>query len=340
MRYGTGHPGYLTGVDLDEVAGRLYALPLSEFTAARTAEARAAKEAGQAALAREIGKLRKPTVSAWAVNRAAREHPGELGELLALGEELREAWAAQDSSALAELIRRRAEVTGRVSRLIRQEYELSAAAAAEVDQTLEAAVVDAGAADQVRRGCLVKPLSYSGFAPAPAPATGGKKAARRAEVKEGEAAGQAGRRAEGGTADEARAEAAGRGGPRGEVESAEERARAEGGGGRSGRRTKAEAAKERKEAEAARRAEDEARRARERAEAEERKAQERAEAEAAHREWSAVLAEAEQEHDERAERVSRLEKKLAKARKRLEAAARRLEVARREERHARARLND
>lgn len=320
MRYGTGHPGYLTCVDLDEVAGRLYALPLSEFTAARTAEARAAKEAGQAALAREIGKLRKPTVSAWAVNRAAREHPGELGELLALGEDLREAWAAQDASALAELIRRRAEVTGRVSRLIRQESELSAAAAAEVDQTLEAAVVDAGAADEVRRGCLVKPLSYSGFAPAPAPATGGKKAARRAEVKEGEAAG--------------------RGGPRGEVESAEERARAEGGGGRSGRRTKAEAAKERKEAEAARRAEDEARRARERAEAEERKARERAEAEAAHREWSAVLAEAEQEHDERAERVSRLEKKLAKARKRLEAAARRLEVARREERHARARLND
>src|SRR5690606_16266976 len=182
---------------------------------------------------------------------------------LALGEDLREAWAAQDASALAELIRRRAEVTGRVSRLIRQESELSAAAAAEVDQTLEAAVVDAGAADEVRRGCLVKPLSYSGFAPAPAPATGGKKPARRAEVKEGEAAGQAGRRAE------------------------------------------AEAAKERKEAEAARRAEDEARRARERAEAEERKARERAEAEAAHREWSAVLAEAEQEHDERAERVSR-----------------------------------
>lgn len=149
------------------MAARLYALPPSEFTAARTAEARAAKEAGRTGLAREIGALRKPTVSAWAVNRAAREHRDAMDELLAVGEELREAWAAQDAEALAEATRRRAEVTGRLSRLIREESELSAAAAAEVDRTLDAAVVDADAAAQVRGGRLVKPLSYSGFAPAP-----------------------------------------------------------------------------------------------------------------------------------------------------------------------------
>ncbi len=249
------------------MAGRLYALPPSDFTAARTAEAREAKEAGDAALAREIGKLRKPTVSAWAVNRAAREHADELGELLAVGEELRAAWAAQDSDALAAATRRRGEVTGRLSRLIREAADLSAAAAAEVDQTLDAAVVDADAADEVRRGRLAKPLSYSGFAPAPVSAA---PAARRKKPPPPE---------------------------------------------------------------------DEARKAEERAEAEAREAKERAEAEAAHREWSETLAEAQREHGERADKVARLEKRLAKARKRLEAAAHRLDVARREERHARARLN-
>ncbi|MEV1179251.1 hypothetical protein, partial [Nonomuraea sp. NPDC049784] len=130
-------------MDLDEVAGRLYALPPSEFTAAREAEARAAKEAGDVRLAREIAKLRKPTVSAWAVNRLAREHPEELAELLDVGERLRAAWQEQDAGALAELTRRRGDVTAKVGRLARQQGGLSSAAAAEVDQTLEAAVVDA-----------------------------------------------------------------------------------------------------------------------------------------------------------------------------------------------------
>ncbi|WP_195898503.1 hypothetical protein [Nonomuraea cypriaca] len=173
-------------MDLDEVAGRLYALPPSEFTAARAAEARAAKDAGDVRLSRDIAKLRKPTVSAWAVNRIAREHPAELTELLEVGERLRAAWQEQDAEALAELTQRRGAVTGTVSRLARQAGDLSPAAAAEVDQTLDAAIVDAEAAEQVRRGDLVKPLSYSGFAPAPA--TRERPPARRRKTPEDAAA--------------------------------------------------------------------------------------------------------------------------------------------------------
>lgn len=154
-------------MDLDEVADRLYALPPAEFTAARAAEAGAAKDAGDVRLARDIGTLRKPTVSAWAVNQASREHAAELEELLRLGEDLRAAWQAHDADALAELTKRRAKVTGKLSKLVRA--GLSASAAAEVDQTLDAATVDAEAAEQVRQGRLAKPLSYSGFAPAPIP---------------------------------------------------------------------------------------------------------------------------------------------------------------------------
>ncbi|MEU8325664.1 hypothetical protein AB0C33_45480 [Nonomuraea sp. NPDC048881] len=281
-------------MDLDEVAGRLYAVPPAEFTAARAAEVRAAKEAGDVRLSRDIAKLRKPTVSAWAVNRLARQHPAELAELLGVGERLRAAWQAQDAGALAELTRSRGEATAKVARLARQAGGLSAAAASEVDQTLDAAVVDAGAADQVRAGRLAKPLSYSGFAPAPAPAP----APAASTAASATAA-----------SSEPRPGARGR--------------------GRAGKDAAAEA-----------RAEAEARQAREAKEAKEaRKAKERAEAEAAHREWAEALESVTRDHDERAEKVARLERKLAKARKRLEEVRQRLEVTRREERQARRRLD-
>ncbi|MEU8150475.1 hypothetical protein [Nonomuraea sp. NPDC048901] len=280
-------------MDLDEVAGRLYGLPPSEFTAARDAEARAAKDAGDVRLARDIAGLRKPTVSAAAVNRLAREHRDDLGELLALGQELREAWERHDAEALAELTRRRGELAGRLSRLVRREAGLSAAAAAEAEQTLDAAVVDAGAAEEVRRGRLAKPLSYSGFAPAPAPAAPRGKPAKK---------------------------------PTDSTASAESASEAKGAAAKSAEAKRAEA-EEREEAEAKRRAEAEAR-----------KAAERQEALDAHREWVAALEQAVQEHDERAERVAGLERKLAKARKRLAESAQRLEVAKREERHARHRI--
>ncbi|MEV0587697.1 hypothetical protein [Nonomuraea sp. NPDC050310] len=246
-------------MDLDEVAGRLYALPPAEFTAARQAEVQAARAAGEAALAREIGALRKPTVSAWAVNRLAHEHPDALGELLALGEELRAAWSAHDADALAELTQRRSRLTGRLSRQARELAGLTAAASAEVDQTLDAAVVDADAAEQVRRGHLAKPLSYTGFAPAPVPRE------------------------------------------------------------RPGRKPKEASEDEVREAEA-------------------KKAREREEAEAAYTEWRDLLAQAAQEHQERADKVARLTKKLEKARRRETEARQRLDVARREERLARQRL--
>ncbi|MEV0353780.1 hypothetical protein AB0H88_49215 [Nonomuraea sp. NPDC050680] len=286
-------------MDLDEVAGRLYELPPSEFTAAREAEARAAKDAGEVRLARDIAGLRKPTVSASAVNRLAREHPDDLGELLSLGQELREAWERHDAEALAELTRRRGELAGRLSRLIRREAGVSAAAAAEAEQTLDAAVVDAGAAEEVRRGHLAKPLSYSGFAPAPAPAPAprGKPAKKPAASTTSADSAPEARSAEARSAEARSAEA----------RSAE--------------------AKKRQEAETKRREETEAR-----------KAAERQQALDTHREWVTALEQAVQEHDERAERVAGLERKLAKARKRLAESAQRLEVAEREERHARHRV--
>ncbi|GAA3094950.1 hypothetical protein [Nonomuraea salmonea] len=261
-------------MDLDEVADRLYGVPPPEFTAARAEAARAAKEAGDAGLAKEIAKLGKPTVSAWAVNRLSREHSAELDELLEVGERLRAAWQEQDADELAELTRLRGEVSAKVGRLARQAGDLSAAAATEVDQTLDAALVDEEAAAEVRRGRLAKPLRYSGFAPAPVTRPRPSRAKKKGAAEEADETGEAGEAAE------------------------------------------------------ARRREEEAAR----------KVKEREEAEAAHREWLATLESAQREYDERAEKVERLEKKLAKARKKLDDARQRLEVTKREERHARQRL--
>lgn len=161
-------------MDLDEIADRLYGLDVSDFIAAREAEARAAKQAGRGDLARQVAALRKPTVAAWAVNQLSRRHPDELAELLDLGEDLRAAWAAQDADALAELTARRARLSQRLVRL-------APSSGAEVEQTLDAATVDADAADQVRQGRLARPLSYSGFAPAPAPASRSRPARKPSE---------------------------------------------------------------------------------------------------------------------------------------------------------------
>lgn len=164
--------GYTWSVDVDEAADRLYGMVPEEFTSARDALAKEVKAAGDATLAKRIKALRKPTVVAWAVNRTARERSQELGRLLDLGRRLRDAWRAQDADALAEAGRERTPLVARLVRSVRETAEaaghpLAPAADLEIEQTLDAAVVDEDAAEQVRRGTLARPLSYSGFTPAP-----------------------------------------------------------------------------------------------------------------------------------------------------------------------------
>lgn len=147
---------------LDEAAEQLYALSPGEFTAARN---RLVKETGD----KEIGKLRKPTVLAWAVNQVVRSHPAEIGELLAVGEQMRAAWASGDGDALAALGPRRSAAVATVSRLVMRAASGRLNSPAELEQTLDAAIIDAGAADQVRSGRLAGALRYSGFVPTSVP---------------------------------------------------------------------------------------------------------------------------------------------------------------------------
>jgi hypothetical protein len=73
----------------------LYGLPLDEFTAARDAEAKRLRADGDAEAAKEVKALRKPSRSAWAINRAVRAEPGAMQDLVDAGARLAR---AQDSA--------------------------------------------------------------------------------------------------------------------------------------------------------------------------------------------------------------------------------------------------
>ncbi|MFD7438027.1 hypothetical protein [Streptomyces sp. NPDC059861] len=150
-------------MDFDAVADELYGLRPEHFTTARDTHAAAARKAGDRALAERIGKLRRPSLSAWAGNLLVREQPDEVEPLLRLGEGLRQAHHDLDGAQLRELMRRQRVL---VSTLSRQAAQLAAQAGRpitpdaqrEVENTLQAVLADPDAARQWAAGRLVKPL--------------------------------------------------------------------------------------------------------------------------------------------------------------------------------------
>jgi len=148
--------------ELDAIAVELYALPPSEFTAARNARAAASDRP----LGARIKKLPKPAVAAWAVSLLGRE--GQLGDALDLAGALRE---AQDDLDAAELSRLGGQRRALVAALSKQAVALAgergvtvgAAARDDVEKTINAAVMDAAAAAAVMTGRLVRPLEATGF---------------------------------------------------------------------------------------------------------------------------------------------------------------------------------
>ncbi len=175
-RGGDSYDASMGTTALAEIARRIYALPLADFVAARTAEANALTGSGAAkgaatgdarALAAAVRSLAKPSVSAWAVNLLTASHPDTVQRLLALGSEMRAAQAALDAPALRALSQERRDLLTEAVRAAqaaaeRQGRKISAPVAAEVEQTLRAATADAGAAQAVASGWLLRPLSADG----------------------------------------------------------------------------------------------------------------------------------------------------------------------------------
>jgi hypothetical protein len=155
-------------LDLDRAAGELYALPPAEFTAARDLRVAQARAAGDRDLAAELRQLRRPTLSAWAVNLLARHATESLGGLVELAGELRTAQVTLQGEALRTLMRRRQQVLASLVQDARRladdfGHPLADEAVLQVERTLTAALSDPGAARQVCSGRLVSSLEYAGF---------------------------------------------------------------------------------------------------------------------------------------------------------------------------------
>ncbi|MBT1001485.1 hypothetical protein KIH31_02620 [Paenarthrobacter sp. DKR-5] len=155
---------------LSDAARELYALPPDEFVAARNERSKRAAREGDKESGAKIKALAKPSAAAWALNMLARQEPGLVGSVVALGAELRAAQEHPDRKKLTELGRRRHEVlkqtVDRAGELSKElGHPLSAAAVSDVERSLWAVLASAGAAAAVSAGSLVKTLSPTELEP-------------------------------------------------------------------------------------------------------------------------------------------------------------------------------
>ena len=149
-----------------EVADGLYALALAEFTPARDARAKELKGEDRE-LSAQVKALRKPSLAAWVVNLLVRRETGQVEQVLAVGEALREAQQSMSGEELRALTRQRRQLTAAVTtraRALASEHgvKVTPAVADQVEATLTAAMIDPGCARAVRSGQLVAALAATG----------------------------------------------------------------------------------------------------------------------------------------------------------------------------------
>ena len=194
-----------------QAGDELFGLAPEEFVAARDELARRLKREGDAEAAARVKALRRPPLSAWAVNRLAREQGPALAPLLAAGERLRAATqAALAGEGAAELRAAAKAEREAVAGLVQAALELLSEAGHpttdatrdRVAATLHAAAASPEAAELVRNGRLTADLDPSGFGttpdaafgdePAPAARPAGRRPARRGATRGGEEGGDGG----------------------------------------------------------------------------------------------------------------------------------------------------
>jgi hypothetical protein len=155
-------------VDLDTAADELYGVSPDDFIERRQQLVAETKQAGDRELATQIGKLRRPTRSAWLINLLARQAPDNINALFELGAALQEAQQRMAGDELRQLsAERRKTVDAMARRAVelghQQDYDAPDGALQEVGQTLQTALGDPEIADLVRAGRLTQAVTYGGF---------------------------------------------------------------------------------------------------------------------------------------------------------------------------------
>jgi len=149
---------------LADAVAELYSADPDGFTERRQELIASAREAGEPATAKQIAALRKPTRSAWVVNRLIREDPEVRARLDEMSSDLRAAAGSADGTRIRELTTARSRLVDELTRQALQVSDLPAPPAAlreEVTATLDAAIADPGVAADL--GTLVRAAHWAGF---------------------------------------------------------------------------------------------------------------------------------------------------------------------------------
>ncbi|MBT2442006.1 hypothetical protein J7E93_18220 [Streptomyces sp. ISL-36] len=162
-------------MDVERVIEELYRLKPGDFVSARDGYVAQARKAKDASAAKAIAALRRPTRATWAANLLARERRDEAGQLLALGETLREAHRTLDAEQLRAAGHRRHRL---IAALAREVAELARSAGQpigdtvvhEVEQILHTVLADPAVAEEWSHGRLTAvPDAVVGFMGVPTP---------------------------------------------------------------------------------------------------------------------------------------------------------------------------
>jgi len=149
----------------------LFTVPPEQFVATRDALVRQLRAGGDKAEAARVAKLRRPPVTAWALNYVARRHRALIEALLATGDQLRlatELALAGDASLLRPA---RADERAAVERIVAEAvhgleqsgYAATDAIRQRLAATLRAAVVDQPVAELLRTATLASDHDAPGF---------------------------------------------------------------------------------------------------------------------------------------------------------------------------------
>ncbi|HEY3906759.1 MAG TPA: hypothetical protein VGM14_22825 [Streptosporangiaceae bacterium] len=170
---------------LSEAVAELYGADPEVFTTRRKELAAQARKAGNAAAAKEITALAKPTRSAWLINRLVRSDPSVPDRLAEVAGQLSE-MPGLDAAAIRQLTVARRRLVDALVRQAIQDADGAAPSAAlrdEIADTFNAALADPEVAGRIEAGALVKAAHWAGFgfgfgsapvgaAPAAGPAAG------------------------------------------------------------------------------------------------------------------------------------------------------------------------
>lgn len=163
---------------IDEELDRLYGLPLDEFTRERDALAKQLRSDGRRGEAEAVGASRKPVLSAWVVNRLAREHEHAVRALVDAAMAIRAGSPGADErfrATVEELVPRARDV------LVGEGRRASDATLREVATTLRAAPV--AEPELLTSGRLTHAVETTGFDAMAGAAAGDVRVRRKGEKK-------------------------------------------------------------------------------------------------------------------------------------------------------------